>query len=332
MAQICKETQEWIEEQIEKPIEDWENRQEQRCRDAECNWWTLCLNKLFCWLVVIVVKIVRIILVTVGKWVSRIVCEIVNVILDVAGALVSLILSIPILGGIIRAILNWVTEIFWRLVGVFDFVGSLLGIRPQKKMHFSIIIPTKIDKPIDHKTVEQIMDIHVREAQRVFNDLCNVTLINTGICKLANDIPDSALNPTCTAGGYFDDWGIAGTYFELGTLTCKYQDNWRRIVGYGGQISVFVVANVNEDTATSTTIGCSFSANNNYIVIEPVLSEKDSHRTMATAHEIGHACLLLHSSDDDKNNLMFPSNLVEFPELSNFQISWLRSSKHCTYL
>ena len=116
MGRVCREVQEWIEEQVEQPIEEWENRQEERCREEPCNWWTLCLNKLFCWLVWVVVKVIRIVIVTVGKWVARTVCEIVNVILDIIGYIIALILSIPIIGGIIRTIWNWVTEIIWRIV------------------------------------------------------------------------------------------------------------------------------------------------------------------------------------------------------------------------
>ena len=49
MALVCREIQDWIEEQVEKPIEEWENPQEQRCYDETCSWWTPCLKKLFCW-------------------------------------------------------------------------------------------------------------------------------------------------------------------------------------------------------------------------------------------------------------------------------------------
>jgi hypothetical protein len=55
--------------------------------------------------------------------------------------IVELILSIPIIGGFIRMVLNWVTEIVWRLVGLVDFVASLAGIRPRKKMYFGVIVP-----------------------------------------------------------------------------------------------------------------------------------------------------------------------------------------------
>jgi hypothetical protein len=39
MAKICKTVQDWVEQNIEQTIESWENRQEQRCRQEECNWW-----------------------------------------------------------------------------------------------------------------------------------------------------------------------------------------------------------------------------------------------------------------------------------------------------
>jgi hypothetical protein len=40
MGRVCREFQEWIEEEIEQPIE--EDRQERRCRRRRCNWWCLC--------------------------------------------------------------------------------------------------------------------------------------------------------------------------------------------------------------------------------------------------------------------------------------------------
>ncbi len=80
--QECREITEWIEEQVSRPIEEWEERQEERCKNKKCNWWTLCLNKLVCWFVTILVKVVRWVVVTVGKWVARTVCTIVGAIID----------------------------------------------------------------------------------------------------------------------------------------------------------------------------------------------------------------------------------------------------------
>lgn len=87
MAEICRDIDEWIEEEVSRPLEEWEERQEERCREEECNWWTLCLNKLFCWLVTVVVKVVRWVMVTVGRWVTRTVCTVISIAVDLVVAL-----------------------------------------------------------------------------------------------------------------------------------------------------------------------------------------------------------------------------------------------------
>ena len=160
MGRSCREIQEWVETQVEQPIEAWENQQEQRCRNEPCNWWTLCLNKLFCWLV----------------WV---VCTVVNVILDVIELIISLVLSIPILGGILRTVLNWVTEVIWRIVGAVDFLGSLVGIRPRKKMYFGVIIPVVNGAPI---ATQAQLQPQVTQAVALYSSLCNIDLRFTGFC------------------------------------------------------------------------------------------------------------------------------------------------------
>jgi hypothetical protein len=313
--------QDWVETQVEQPIETWENQQEQRCRDEPCNWWTLCLNKLFCWLVWVLVKVVRFVLVTVGKWVARIVCTVVNFILDVAAFLVELILSIPIIGGLIRTVLNWVTEVVWRIVGLVDFLGSLLGIRPRKKMYFGVIIPSVNGSPI---ATQAQLQPQIDGAIATYDRLCNVDLRFTGFCQPGAAPPDGAMSPECGAGGFFADWWLPGSWYEFVSATCKFESGWRRIVGYGGELLVFVVSNVQPDTTTSSTVGCSFAATHDYVVVEARAGPQ------VAAHELGHACLLPH--DSDPNNLMFASNLVATPSLSNVQIATVRWSRHCTYL
>jgi hypothetical protein len=133
MGRVCRETQEWVEEQIEQPVETFVNQLQETCEEQDCNWWCLCCNKWLCWLVWVVVRVVTWVVVTVGKWVTRIVCEIVNFVLDVIGFIIELILSIPIIGAFIRMVLNWVTEIIWRLVGLVDFLASLAVFGHGKK-------------------------------------------------------------------------------------------------------------------------------------------------------------------------------------------------------
>jgi hypothetical protein len=321
MAMVCQEIQQWIEEQVEQPIESFENQLQQTCVEQDCDWWCLCCNKWLCWLVWVVVKVVTWVVVTVGKWVTRVVCEIVDFVLDVAAFIVGLILSIPVLGGIIRTILNWLTEIVWRLVGLIDFVGSLIGIRPEKRMYVGVVILRRDGVPL---LTEADVLPWINKATDLYKKLCNVKIVYSGGCTSGVDAPSGALEVSCDAGGFFSDWWIGGAHIEFVTNLCKFSDGWRRVVGYGAQIVVVVIANVDPDSATSDTVGCSFTSTHNYVVVEPGAGPS------VAAHEMGHACWLSHVTDDS-NNLMWPSNLVADPTLTDWQVSLIRWSKHCVY-
>jgi len=317
MASFCHNVDKWIKETIEKPVEEFEKRQERRCREESCNWWTLCLNKLFCWLVVVVEKIVRIVVITVTRLVTRVVCEAVSRALDVVAAVVNLVLSIPVIGGFIRAILNWVTEIVWRLVGLIDFGLSLLGVRWKKHMYVGLLIPRSNGFPI---TTEAAMMPQIERAKQLYKRLCNIEIVYTGACVAPLDAPLDALTVGCDAGGFFSDWWFAGSYIEFCSASCKFRDGWRRVLGLGAEIIVVPVFNVTPDPKT----GCSYAATHNYLVVEPTA------RPVVAAHEIGHTCMLLHRGDEP-DNLMFPATHAVEPTLTDWQVSVVRSSKHCVY-
>jgi len=246
-------------------------------------------------------------------------CVAVNFVLDVIGFIVELILSIPIIGGIIRTILNWVTEIIWRAVGLIDFLASLAGIRPRKKMYFGVIVPSVNSIPI-------VPDVDIQRqvdaAITFYDSTCNINLIFSGICHTDIPPPDAGLNFACDAGGFFNDWWLAGSYFELAAATCKFEDSFRRVIGLGAEIIVFIVQNV----TTANTNGCSFASTHNYVVIEA----KPTDQAFVAAHEMGHACWLAH--DGDPANLMNPITPPASPTLTNLQIALVRWSKHCVYI
>jgi hypothetical protein len=264
------------------------------------------------------VKVIRWVVVTVGKWVARIVCEVVNFILDVIGFIVELILSIPIIGGIIRTILNWVTEIIWRVVGLLDFFASLAGIRLRKKMYFGVIVPSVRGTPIVN---DADIQRQVDAAVTFYDQTCNINLIFTGICHTGVSPPAAGLTVGCDAGGFFNDWWLAGSYFEFAAATCKFTDSFRRVIGLGAEIIVFIV----QDVTPANTNGCSFASTHNYVVIEA----KPTDQAFVAAHEMGHACWLPH--DDDTSNLMNPITPTANPTLTNLQIALVRWSKHCVY-
>jgi hypothetical protein len=111
MAVVCTQIQEWVEEQVSKPIEVWEERQEKKCKDYP--WYDP--RGWVCWFVTVLVKVVRWVVVTVGKWVTRTVCRIVDAVLtairDVLIGIRDIIAGIVtldwrrILDGLIRAAL-----------------------------------------------------------------------------------------------------------------------------------------------------------------------------------------------------------------------------------
>jgi len=316
MGRVCTEVQEWIEEQVERRIEEWEERQEERCRRRRCNWWCLCCNKWFCWLVWVLVKVVRWVVVTVGKWIVRTVCEVVNFILDIVAFIINLILSIPIIGGIIRTILNWLTEVIWRIVGLFDFLASLAGIRLRKKMYFGVVVPPTSGIPTDsdiQRQVDAVIDFYDRT--------CNINMIFTGICRTNISPPDGSLTVACNGSGFIADWWLPGSYFEFAAATCKFRDGFRRVIGLGAEIIVFVV----QDVTPENTNGCSFASTHNWVVVEAEPTDS----AFVAAHEIGHACWLIHV--DDPTNLMSPVTPASDPVLTNLQIALVRWSKHCVY-
>jgi hypothetical protein len=79
MAMVCTEINEWVEEEVSKPVEEWEERQEKKCKKRK--WYDP--RGWFCWLVTILVKVVRWVVVTVGKWVVRTVCKLVATVVDI---------------------------------------------------------------------------------------------------------------------------------------------------------------------------------------------------------------------------------------------------------
>ena len=98
---LCTEVGRWITENIEEPVEQffettkqqctetrrqietWREQQERRCREQECNWWCLCCNKWFCWLVTVLVRVIEWVIETVCHLIVEIIRVIVMVLIKV---------------------------------------------------------------------------------------------------------------------------------------------------------------------------------------------------------------------------------------------------------
>lgn len=320
---VCREVDRWITENVERPVENWVERTERRCRERPCNWWCLCCNKWFCWLVTVLVRVVTWVVVTVTRLVTVVVCEIVGFLLDLGAFFINLILSIPIIGGIIRTVLNWVTEIIWRLVGVIDFFLNLAGVQLPKKMYVKLVILNNSGTPL---TNEAAVLPFINQAQTIFQTECNVNMIYTGVCVPQLVTPQDALTVACDAGGFFSDWWIAGSYYEFVSAECAFEDGWRRVIGLGAEIIVFIIGNVTPDTPgppPALTIGCSMGPTHNYVVVE-------AGNLGAIAHEIAHSCGLWHIND--ATNLMNPNLVATAVTLRDWQRAIFRNSRHVTFV
>lgn len=340
MGRVCKE----IEDAAVNTCNNLACNSFTNCNDIQCNsftncrWWNVpchaaraacvaaaAIARAACWVArtacVAAAEIAKGACI-VAAAVARAACEIANFVLDVIALVVNLILSIPIIGGILRTILNWVTEIGWRLFGLIDFFASWVGIRPRKKMYFGVIVPS-----VDGVAIASDADImnQVNAASQFYDTTCNINMIFSGICHTDIAPPDAGLTVACDITGFFNDWWLAGSYFEFASATCKFTDGFRRVIGYGAEIIIFVVRNVTPDTANSSTQGCSFSSTHNYVVVEagPAISN------FMASHEIGHACWLPH---DSGSNLMNGTVPFSNPTLTALQIATIRGSKHCVYI
>jgi hypothetical protein len=117
MALTCTKIDEWIVEEVSKPVEEWENRQKEKCKKRK--WYDP--RGWFCWLVWVLVKVIRWVIVQVGRWVTRTVCKLVTAIIDI---LVDVVLGlVDILIGIFT--LDW-RRILDGLIRIV--VGAVLGV------------------------------------------------------------------------------------------------------------------------------------------------------------------------------------------------------------
>jgi hypothetical protein len=138
MAESCKQQQERIEETVVEPVEQWVEQQEQRCRDEPCNWWTLCLNKLFCWLVTVLVKVAVWVTKVVVRWVYRTVCTVVSL---AVGLLALLVGNTAILEQAVKDLWELAKDAFYTVTGliifaalrIVDIVQTALGVQPAKR-------------------------------------------------------------------------------------------------------------------------------------------------------------------------------------------------------
>lgn len=266
-------------------------------------------------------------------WISHMVChafnvivtvtcllwETVSLVLAIPGIIIKLIFSIPIIGGLIKEIVNLGTGVG---LGIIGFVGEgffcgLLRICLPKKLRLCVIITHDGSGPI---TTEAALQPILDRAKRIYRDEADVTIyadFDTGPAS-------PQVEPSCGAAAWGQDLWLTGSQYENAeSLHCR-EYAAASIVGIGSPIYAFAVRDIE-----GSSNGCSLGPLTNYVVFE--VGDVCSGNTHL-AHEMGHACNLLRHDDDDATNLMYP-DCVEpgRDQLSAFQKSIIRGSKYVTY-
>ena len=280
----------------------------------------------FCVVIDVVVAVIGAILETIES--------IVGWILSAIALVIELVLSIPIVGRFIGWVLAIAQTAYWLGVGVIDSAAGLLGIRPEKKLRICTIIladenGTAVRPTTDVvKWLQNAVDVFKREANvRVmrgepfhytsgFGDSETVTtdwihLPGDPSAKRILDLGGEA----ATMGA--DLVGPGSDYNKIAILNCFY-GTWRKLVGYGAPITIFIIRSLEEGS------GRSLGPLTDYVVIG---GGQNINETDVT-HELGHACYLWHVSDS--TNLMNGSP-PRGTSLSWWQVILLRSSRHVSY-
>ena len=132
---VCHEIGNWVEQNVQQQVE--------QCMEQDCNWWCLCCNKWFCFLVWV--------LVVITTWVVQTVCEIIAEVVDLVVNIVRGIIDIvvglftgdwtrlaagfgEIIGGIVAFVANIIPIVtLGTLVGAFDDSRSAWRLRNYAK-------------------------------------------------------------------------------------------------------------------------------------------------------------------------------------------------------
>lgn len=239
---------------------------------------------------------------------------------------VDLVFCIPVIGRLVK----WVWNIFLTALhvpfGLIEWAFLAKGRIPQKRLRLSIVINTdnKGDPVIEPSQVVK----HLEETAALFKDKANILIqpakFNASrepsldwIYINKNPSPSRINLVGCNKTAFWEDLWITGATFQFTALTRLFHTNFLRTIGYGSPIVVFIVEDV------KGFLGCSIGPFSDYVTVA-------SKGLICMAHEIGHACNLIHVQED-KENLMHPLGCRK-NTLTTKQIAFMRASRHVTFI
>jgi hypothetical protein len=254
------------------------------------------------------------------KLITTFVClvwETIAVILYIPGIFIKAILSIPVIGALIRQIINLVVGIVLGIIGfiIEGIVCGLLGICLAKKLRVCVIILHDDRGAI---TTQAALQPILDRAKQIYKAEANINVY----FEFDEGPQAPNVEPECGGTAWLQDLGLPGTSYEFSSsLHCR-GEAFSSVIGLASPIYAFAA----RDIAGSSN-GCSLWLASHYIVFE---AGSTCVGNTHLAHEMGHCCGLLHT--DDPTNLMNPDCVNPGrDQISGFQKSIVRGSKYVTY-
>jgi hypothetical protein len=202
-----------------------------------------------------------------------------------------------------------------RVIGVPDMALSFAGSRRRKKLRLRVCILR--DEEGNPVATPADVEPALAEARRVLA-LFGIELLPAGeplVRTLEEPAPKSALESACAERSWQADFGLGGAFFRRH----RAQNTLGTVTGSGAPITAFVVRDV------LGRAGCSLGPLVDYVTLDMGALKGRTLRVLA--HELGHACGLPHS--DDEENLMLPKSMGK--RLESWQVAVFRGSRHVTY-
>ncbi len=215
-----------------------------------------------------------------------------------------------VLTGTISVISGLLGDIFGRFIGLGGFNLDLIGLRFKKQLRLRFII--LLDENATELIPQENLGETLKITKRILDEQADIEIIQTGVL-IAGGAPIGALDVTSPTGSFFELWSEVGAYFNslagIGLFTRR--------------LSVIIVRTMEVHN------GRSFGPMVNFVLVEKQYFEDPKNQATIVAHEIGHACGLLHRKP--KENLMHqPDDRRE--KLSRLQSSVMRGSRFVWYI
>ncbi|MCH7663452.1 MAG: hypothetical protein IH859_06245 [Chloroflexi bacterium] len=256
-----------------------------------------------------------------------------SAVLNSAAVLVELLFSIPVVGRLLKWVWSVVLFLVAAAFGILDAILWLIGARWEKKLRVGVII-LRDENGNALMQPEEVMQGLIHVIQTMFAsakilvlpvwDTANQTKPGTKV-PLEEELwvktnPESSranvLDVGCDLKAITEDLLTTGAEFEFLMASLNFRGNFRRVIGYGAPVIVFVVSSIGRNK-----LGCSIGPLSDYVTIV-------KNEVSCICHELGHACNLLHVNA--KANLMHAHGCKQ-DQLVWWQILLLRASRHVTY-